>query len=51
LKKNVKNIIPFDIPDIKVSMLGENAGVIGASFMASDLILANKFPYRIVSNN
>ena len=51
LKKNVKNIIPFNIPDIKVSMLGENAGVIGASFMASDLILANKFPYRIVSYN
>lgn len=49
LKKIVKNIIPFDIPDIKLSTLGENAGVLGASFMAVDTILANKFPYRIVN--
>ncbi|MCL4385337.1 MAG: ROK family transcriptional regulator [Cyanobacteria bacterium] len=49
LKKIVKNILPFEAPEIKISMLGENAGVLGASFMAIDTILGSKFPYKIAS--
>ncbi|MBM3707610.1 MAG: ROK family transcriptional regulator [Actinobacteria bacterium] len=49
LKKIVKNILPFDSPEIKISMLGANAGILGASFMAVDSILGSKFPYKIAN--
>ena len=43
----VKDIVPFKMPSIKLSKLGEDATVLGASFMAVDSILTNKFPYGI----
>jgi len=49
LKKIVKDILPFESPEIKISSLGENAGILGASFMAADTVLLSKFPYRITS--
>jgi predicted NBD/HSP70 family sugar kinase len=42
--------IPFDIPPIKISSLGENAGVIGASFLAIESLLLGEFPYTIDLN-
>ena len=47
LKKIVKNILPFNAPKIKIALLGENAGILGASFMAIDTITGSKFPYKI----
>jgi glucokinase len=49
LEKIVKDILPFDAPEIKISSLGENAGIMGASFMAADTVLLSKFPYKITS--
>jgi predicted NBD/HSP70 family sugar kinase len=42
--------IPFDIPPIKISSLGENAGVVGASFLAIESLLLGEFPYTIDLN-
>jgi len=39
--------IPFRIPEVKLSLLGEDGGVIGASFMAIEAILLGEFPYKI----
>jgi predicted NBD/HSP70 family sugar kinase len=47
LKKIIKNILPFDAPKIKIALLGENAGILGASFVAIDTITGSKFPYKI----
>ena len=44
---NIRSSIPFEIPEIKLSLLGEDAGVVGASFQAVESLLMNKFPYKI----
>ncbi|GAG59160.1 unnamed protein product, partial [marine sediment metagenome] len=43
----VEESVPFKIPYIKLSSLGEDAGVIGASFMAMEALLIDEFPYKI----
>jgi predicted NBD/HSP70 family sugar kinase len=46
--KNIRRSIPFISPvDIKLSALGEDAGVIGASFFAIESLLTGEFPYAI----
>jgi predicted NBD/HSP70 family sugar kinase len=45
--ENIRSSIPFEIPEIKLSLLGEDAGVVGASFQAVESLLMNKFPYKI----
>jgi len=45
--EKIKSSIPFKIPEIKLSLLGEDAGVVGASFQAIESLLTNKFPYKI----
>lgn len=45
--KKVKESIPFSIPEIKLSFLGEDAGIIGASFIATEFLLLDEFPYKI----
>jgi len=47
IKNIVKNIIPFSVPGIRLSKLGEDAAVLGASFMAVDSVMASRFPYKI----
>lgn len=47
IKKNIENILPFDLPEITISSLGEDAGTMGASFMAIEILLRNEFPYSI----
>lgn len=49
LKTIIKDILPFPSPEIRKSSLGENAGILGASFMAADTVLLSKFPYKITS--
>ncbi len=45
--EKIRSSIPFKIPEIKLSLLGEDAGVVGASFQAIESLLTNKFPYKI----
>ncbi len=45
VKKKAEKLIPFKSPEIKLSKLGENAGVIGASFLAIESLLLHEFPY------
>ncbi|MBA7509642.1 N-acetylmannosamine kinase [subsurface metagenome] len=47
LKNIAKRVIPFKLPEIKLSLLGEDGGIIGASFYAIDNLLTKDFPYRI----
>lgn len=47
IKEKVKTSLPFEIPDIKLSLLGEDAGIIGASYMAIESLLLGEFPYKI----
>ena len=45
--KNIDYSLPFKTPVIKFSELGTEAGSIGASLMAIDMILMEEFPYII----
>jgi len=47
LKSIAKRVVPFKLPEIKLSLLGEDGGIIGASFYAIDNLLTEGFPYRI----
>ncbi|MDD5623057.1 MAG: ROK family protein [Actinomycetota bacterium] len=47
LKSIVGRVIPFKLPEIKLSILGDDGGIIGASFFAVDNLLTEDFPYRI----
>lgn len=47
LKSIAKEVIPFKLPEIKLSSLGNDGGIIGASFFAVDNLLTKYFPYRI----
>ncbi len=43
----VAKVLPFKPPLIRLSSLGEKAGIIGAAFMAIETQLTGKYPYRI----
>jgi len=45
--ERIKDPIPFKTPQIKLSSLGEDAGIIGASYLAVESIITAKFPYKI----
>jgi predicted NBD/HSP70 family sugar kinase len=47
IKNIVRNIVPFKMPGIILSKPGENAAILGASFMAVDSIMTGRFPYKI----
>ena len=47
IKEKIKSSIPFKIPEIELSSLGEDAGILGASFYAIDSLFIDKFPYKI----
>ena len=46
-KEKIRDSMPFGIPEIELSLLGEDAGIVGASFQAIESLLMNKFPYKI----
>ena len=50
IKKRAEKVIPFKLPAIELSKLGENAGVIGASFLAIESLLLDEFPYFMEYN-
>jgi N-acetylglucosamine repressor len=48
--KKVKSSIPFKMPEIKLSLLGKDAVLVGAAYMAIESIISNEFPYEIDKN-
>ena len=47
LREKIKNPIPFKLPEIELASLGEDAGILGASYSAIDSLIIEKFPYKI----
>ncbi|MDD3819322.1 MAG: ROK family transcriptional regulator [Actinomycetota bacterium] len=47
LREKIKNPIPFKLPEIEMASLGEDAGILGASYNAIDSLIIEKFPYKI----
>ncbi|MCL4385925.1 MAG: ROK family transcriptional regulator [Actinobacteria bacterium] len=50
IKNFIKQSIPFEIPDIEFSVLGDDAALLGSCFMAIESLLTGEFPYRIDKN-
>lgn len=47
IKNYVKQTVPFNIPDIELSELGNDATLIGSCHMAMEALLIGEFPYKI----
>ncbi|MBN2072530.1 MAG: ROK family transcriptional regulator [Actinobacteria bacterium] len=45
--ERIKKAVPFKSPVIKLSSLGENVGIMGASRQAIEFLLMDMFPYKI----
>lgn len=45
--ENVTKAVPFQPPVIKLSSLGEMAGIVGATILATEYLLSGEFPYSI----
>jgi len=45
--ENIKSSIPFKIPKIDRSTLGDDAGIVGASFHAIESLIKSEFPYKV----
>jgi N-acetylglucosamine repressor len=47
IKNYIEKSIPFKIPEIELSELGDDATIMGSCFMAIETLLAGEFPYKI----
>ena len=47
ISENIKKVIPFTVPEIKISSLGEDVVLLGASLRAIDTLIAAQFPYKL----
>ncbi|TVR68140.1 MAG: ROK family transcriptional regulator [Spirochaetaceae bacterium] len=47
IRSNVNASLPFTPPEITVSSVAEDAGVIGAAYFAIESLLLRQYPYRI----
>ena len=50
ITEKIRRYIPFIIPEIRVSSLGDETCIRGASFNAIESMLVKEFPYRIEQN-
>ena len=50
IKNYIEKSLPFKIPDIELSELGDDATIMGSCFMAIEALLAGQFPYKIDQN-
>lgn len=48
--KTVKKSLPFDIPEIILSALSDDASLIGATYLGVESLLLNEFPFKIDTN-
>lgn len=49
IRRLIEKSIPFRVADVRLSTLGEDAGIIGAVYSAIESLLARSFPYKIDS--
>jgi hypothetical protein len=42
--------IPFKAPEIRISSLGQDVVLVGASLWAMEAVIAGEFPYHLASN-
>ena len=47
INEHLVNAIPFKLPEVKVSTLGEDVVMLGAALNAIDALVAGEFPYRL----
>jgi len=47
IARRISEAIPFTVPDIKISTLGEDGVLIGAYLLVVEALTAGKFPYRL----
>jgi predicted NBD/HSP70 family sugar kinase len=47
IMNRAERIVPFPIPQIVKSSLGEDAGILGASYLAIESLLVSYFPYKL----
>lgn len=47
IMKRAERIVPFPMPQIAKSSLGEDAGILGASYLAIESLLVSYFPYKL----
>jgi len=49
LRRNTENVVPFPMPPLAVSTLGDEAGIVGASYHAIQSLITSHFPYQLSS--
>jgi predicted NBD/HSP70 family sugar kinase len=47
IQRKIRELLPFEMPEIEMSALGEDAGIFGASAMAIESLLTGKYPYKL----
>ena len=47
ISRYLSNAVPFRLPEIRISSLGEDVVLIGAAEFAIQWLVAGKFPYKI----
>ena len=47
IRRNASRIVPFEMPRITATSLGEDAGILGATFLAIESLLLSHFPYKL----
>ncbi len=47
IRRKIGELLPFEMPEIEMSALGEDAGIFGASAMAIESLLTGKYPYKL----
>jgi len=47
LREYLAKIVPFPVPEVAISKLGEDAGIIGACYLATESLIVGEFPYYI----
>jgi len=45
--KKIKNAFPFKMPELRFSLAGEDAGVLGASLITVEYLISEEFPFKI----
>lgn len=50
LTRNIERAIPFKVPEIRISSLGQDVVLVGASLWAIEAVIAGEFPYHLGTN-
>ena len=49
IRRNAERVVPFPLPPLAVSTLGDEAGIVGASYHAIQSLITSHFPYKLTS--